>query len=89
MPNTPIQTVACTIRPESALRALSLVQLAFPDEWFEPLQGLQAERNNRPDQANTIAIRSLNVVLHALVPYLLAAPLEHRSSNQAAWECWI
>jgi hypothetical protein len=74
MPNIPIQTVACTIRPESALRALSLVQLAFPVEWFEPLQGLQAERNSRPDQPNTIAIWSLNAVLHALVPHLLAAP---------------
>jgi hypothetical protein len=70
----PIQTAAYTIRSESALRALSLMQLPFPDEWYEPLLGLQAERNDRPDQPNTIAIRSLNAVLYALVPYLLAAP---------------
>ncbi len=70
----PIQTVAFTIPSESALHTLSLVQLAFPDEWFEPLLSLQAELNDRRDQPNTIAIRNLNAVFHALVPYLLAAP---------------
>lgn len=70
----PIQTVVFTIPSKSPLRAFPLVQLAFPDEWFGPLLGLQAELNDRLDQPNTIAIRSLNAVLHALVPYLLAAP---------------
>lgn len=70
----PIQTVAFTVPLTSPLRTLSLVQLAFPDEWFEPLLSLQAERNDRLDQPNTIAVGSLNAILHALVPYLLAAP---------------
>ena len=82
MSKKPIQLVACTIRPESCLRNLSFMQLSFPDEWFEPLQALQEERSDRLGQPTTIPIRSLNAVLQALIPYLLAAPNAVRRSRE-------
>ncbi|BCL79536.1 DUF3962 domain-containing protein [Ktedonobacteria bacterium brp13] len=86
MSKKPIQLVACTIRPGSCLRNLSFMQLSFPDEWFEPLQALQEERSDRLDQPITIPIRSLNAVLQALIPYLLAVPNAVRRSREGGPE---
>jgi pPIWI_RE module N-terminal domain/RNaseH domain of pPIWI_RE/MID domain of pPIWI_RE len=80
MSSRAIQAVAFTIRPESALRALPLFYLEFPEEWFEPLKQLQEERSGRVDRYNTIPIRSLSAVLRAFVPYLLSAPNAVRPS---------
>src|SRR5258708_7035981 len=82
MSNRAIQAVAFTIRPQSALRALPLYYLEFPEEWFEPLKQLQEERSGQVDRHNTIPIRSLSAVLRAFVPYLLAAPNAVRPSPQ-------
>jgi len=82
MSNRAIQAVAFTIRPESALHALPLFYLEFPEEWFEPLKQLQEERSGQVDRHNTIPIRSLSAVLRAFVPYLLAAPSAVRPSPQ-------
>jgi hypothetical protein len=86
MSKTPIQLVACTIRPESCLRNLSFQQASFPDEWFEPLHALQRERSDRLDQPTTIPIRSLNAVLQALIPYLLTAPNAARRPSEGGSE---
>lgn len=86
MSKNPIQLVACTIRPESCLRNLSFMQASFPDEWFEPLQALQAEHSDRLDQPTTIPIRSLNAVLQALIPYLLVAPNAVKRPSESKYE---
>src|SRR5690348_14757662 len=74
MSKSPIQLVACTIRPKSFLREVTLKQITFPDDWFEPLLALQAECSNRLDQPVTLPTQSLNAILQALIPQLLAAP---------------
>src|SRR5260370_31335318 len=75
MPDIPIQTVAWTIRPDSSLFSRPFAQVSFPTDWFAPLAGLQGELGERVGKPNTFQIRILNVVLRALVPHLLTAPL--------------
>jgi hypothetical protein len=74
MRNPSIQLVSCTLRPDSSMRSISLQQLFFPDDWIEPLNTLQSERSNRPEKHTTVLIKSLNAVLQAFLPDLLAAP---------------
>lgn len=72
--NPAIQLVSCTLQPESSLRSIPIQQLFFPTDWIEPLSTLQSERSNRPEKPATALIKSLNAVLQAFLPDLLAAP---------------
>ncbi len=84
MPETPIQIVACTIPTSSTLYSSEFSQLPLPEDWHPLLCKIEEERQGKSDVSVTIPIRSLNSVIHGVIPQLLTAPKAGmRSRNES------
>src|SRR5437588_11449203 len=81
MPETPIQIVACTIPTSSTLYSSEFSQLPLPEDWHPLLCKIEEERQGKSDVSVTIPVRSLNSVIHGLIPQLLTAPKAGISSR--------
>ena len=74
MPETFIHIAACTIPKSSTLYSSVFSQLPLPEDWHALLCQIEEERQGRPDLPVTIPIRSLNSIVHGVIPQLLTAP---------------
>lgn len=76
-----ILTAAYTFRAEFASGEATLLGLRFPIAWHQALAALQELALGRVGRPVSVPIWSLNSALRALVPYLIAAPRDIRSSD--------
>lgn len=91
-----IRPVVFTLNPESDLWSTSLYLLYLPDEWLGPLHELQAQKNDREGQPNSIELRALNSAVRTLfpqiystLPYLPALPDMFRRDQGEGQRPWL